>query len=70
MNMEKFILKSKTLQGIVIMLLPPLARLLEFEWAAEDTSMVADLFNNGLTFIGAVWAAIGRFTVKTDLKVL
>lgn len=69
MTRNKFLAKSKTLQGIVIMLVPAVAQLLDFEWTEGDTSAVNEAINAAIAAVGAVWAAVGRFTAKDNLTV-
>ena len=67
---DKFILKSKTIQGLVIMVIPMLASLVGFEWTGEDGADLNQLIDAGLTFLGFAWGFYGRMTATTDLKAL
>ena len=70
LTQDKFIVKSKTIQGLVIMALPMLAGLIGFEWAGEDNAAVNLTIDAGITFIGFAWGLIGRLTAKADIKVM
>jgi hypothetical protein len=70
MTTEKFFLKSKAIQGLLLMLIPVLANLIGFEWAGEDSAALNNLIDAGLAFIGFAWGFYGRMTATTDLKVL
>jgi hypothetical protein len=67
---EKFILKSKTVQGLIVMALPMLASLIGFEWTGEDNGAVNQTIDAMLTFIGLAWGLIGRFTAATNISIL
>ena len=67
---EKFIAKSKTIQGLVVMAIPMLASLLGFQWAGEDNAAVNQTIDAALTFVGLAWGLYGRLTAKTVVKVL
>ena len=70
MNKEKFILKSKTCQGLVVMALPMLASLIGFQWAGEDNESVNQTIDAALTFVGLAWGLYGRLTAKAVVTVL
>lgn len=67
---EKFIAKSKTVQGLIVIALPMLASLLGFEWAGEDNTAVNETIDAAITFIGFTWALVGRITAKTGVHIL
>ena len=67
---QKFIAKSKTVQGLVVMALPMLASLIGFQWAGEDNESVNQTIDAALTFVGLAWGLYGRLTAKTVVKVL
>jgi len=58
--MDKFFLYSKTIQGILITLIPVIAGLVGWEWSADDTGGINEIINLGLAFAGAGWAWYGR----------
>jgi hypothetical protein len=66
--MDKFFLFSKTIQGVIITLIPVVTQLLGWEWSAEDTGGVNELINLGLAFGGAAWAFYGRKTATKALS--
>lgn len=67
---DKFIAKSKTFQGLVVMALPMIASLIGFEWAGEDNESLNQTIDAAITFIGFAWGLFGRLSAKADIKVL
>ena len=67
---HKFILKSKTIFGIAIALIPQLALLLGFDWSAVDAGQLQSLADTALPLIGSALAIYGRMTAKKAVKVL
>lgn len=67
---EKWIIKSKTVQGLVVMSIPMLATLIGFEWTGEDNAAVNQTIDAMLTFVGMAWGLYGRLTAKAGVKVL
>ena len=58
--MDKFFLYSKTIQGVLITLIPVVAGLAGFEWSADDTGGINEIINLTLSLAGAGWAFYGR----------
>jgi len=58
---NKWIVKSKTFWGIVIMVLPAILPLVGVEDGAEVAGMADAVFNSLLTFVGGALALYGRF---------
>lgn len=67
---EKFIAKSKTVQGLIVMSIPMLATLFGFEWAGEDNSAVNQTIDALITFVGLAWGLYGRFTAKANVSIM
>lgn len=65
---DKFIAKSKTVQGLVVMALPMIATLAGFEWAGEDNAALNETIDAVITAVGLIWALIGRVTATTGVK--
>lgn len=61
--MDKFFAKSKTIQGIVLSLLPMLAQFLETTALADIVPDVDKGMSAFVTLVGAAWAIYGRFDV-------
>jgi hypothetical protein len=66
--MDKFILKSKTVIGAIVMLLPVLAQLFGFAFSAEDGALITNGWDQVIQAIGAVLVIFGRFTAKSGLS--
>ena len=66
--MDKFILKSKTVVGAIVMLLPVLAQLFGFSFSADDSAMITEGWDQVVSAIGAVMVVIGRFTAKSNIS--
>ena len=67
---EKFIAKSKTVQGLIVTALPMLATLIGFSWTGEDNASVNETINALITFVGLAWGLYGRLTATHDIKIL
>jgi hypothetical protein len=65
---EKFIAKSKTFQGLVVMAIPMLASLVGFEWAGDDNAAVNQTIDALITFVGFAWGLFGRLTAKAPVR--
>ena len=59
--MDKWIVKSKTFWGIVVMVLPALLPMVGIEDAVNVTGLADSAFNALLSFAGAALALYGRF---------
>jgi hypothetical protein len=68
--MDKFFLFSKTIQGVLITLIPVVTSLLGWEWSAEDTGGINEMINLGLALGGAAWAFYGRRKAQVPLKLI
>ena len=64
---SKSALRSKTLWGVVLMLLPIVARSLGIEWPAEINPVLEAAVNELLTVGGAGLAVYGRLKADTQL---
>ncbi len=62
MNEVKSFLLSKTLLGVIVLLLSNVFKV------NTDTAFLTDLINNGFTVIGATLAIYGRLTASQKLK--
>lgn len=60
MTRDKFLAKSKTVQGIVVMLIPAVMTLLDLNWTDDDTAQLNDTINAALAAVGGAWALYGR----------
>ena len=67
--MEKNFLKSKTLQGIAVMLVPAILKLVGVEASDGETNMVINALPALTQAAGAIWAVIGRFRAEKDLTI-
>ncbi len=75
--MDKFFLWSKTVQGIILMIVPTLSASLGFDWSAEDASYVESAFagvgaiaEKAVEVAGIVLAFYGRWKATAALKVM
>ena len=66
--MDKFFLYSKTIQGVMITMIPVVAGLIGWEWTADDTGGINEIVNLALAFGGAVWAFYGRRKATGPIK--
>jgi hypothetical protein len=68
----KSVLKSKTMWGIILMVIPVVSKALGHEIAPADAAGLVNasqaLIDNGLTFGGLVMAVWGRATAAKPLK--
>lgn len=62
--MDKFILKSKTVQGIILTALPQLDALLGLDWLASLGPQVDTAMTAALTVVGALWGIYGRIKAE------
>ncbi len=68
--MEKFILKSKTVQGIVVSILPMLSNLFGFDWTEQDNTELGAILELFVTLVGATWAFYGRMRAGSALRLI
>lgn len=66
---DKFILKSKTVQGLILVTLPTLAVLFGFSFTDEDKVLFTQTSDALIQLIGGLWAFYGRLTVKEKIRV-
>lgn len=66
--MNKYYLKSKTIWGIIVMILPVLLPLLGVSLGADDTALITDAGDKVMIAIGAVLATYGRIKATEDLS--
>lgn len=68
----KWFLQSKTIWGIIVMLIPSLANLLGVSIPLEDVQSIRDgvlkIAEAAMTVSGAVLAVYGRFKAKRPIK--
>lgn len=68
--MDKFILKSKTVQGGIITLLPVLLPMLGLSWGADETELLGSTLDTIIQAVGALWIAYARWKDGSKLKLL
>jgi hypothetical protein len=61
----KYWLKSKTIWGVIITMLPTLAPLVGI--GVDDLNLINQTGDNIIQIVGAIIAAYGRFTAKDQL---
>ncbi len=59
--MDKFFLKSKTVIGLIISVLPALLPALGLSFSADDGQLVSGSFDSIMQGVGGVVALYGRF---------
>lgn len=64
--MNKFILKSKTIIGLLVSAIPTLAVLFGINISEDDTVMIAQTADSVIQLMGLVYAAYGRFVTTGD----
>jgi len=65
--MDKIFLKSKTVWGVIVMVLPTLLPMLGLNLVGDDASLITNTGDALMTFIGGVLAIYGR--VKADTSI-
>lgn len=63
----KALLASKTVWGLVITVLPTLAKLAGYETLPGFEESASDLAESGITLVGAALAFVGRLTATRSL---
>ncbi len=66
--MDKFFLKSKTIIGVLMMLITNLGPFIGISFGAEDAAMVSANIDAIITAVGALLATWGRATANTSIK--
>ncbi len=66
---SKFILQSKTIWGVVILVLPVILPMFGIEFGADAIGESTVAFNSLITLVGAVLAVYGRFKATTAISV-
>lgn len=56
---EKFFLMSKTVQGIIVFVVPQVAALLGLDWDADRTATLTETITSFISLIGFGWALLG-----------
>ena len=67
--MNKFVLKSKTILGILIMVAPVLAKEFGFTLTADGTAMITQSADSIIQLLGAVLGVYGRIKAKGGVYV-
>ena len=62
--MDKFFLKSKTILGVILTILPTLLPWFGISFGPDDTQLVNEAFDSTITAVGAVLAVYGRVKAK------
>jgi len=65
--MEKFFLKSKTILGVIVTMLPTLLPALGISFGAEDAQLISNTGDALIQVGGAMLAVYGRFVAKHDI---
>lgn len=68
--MEKFILKSKTVQGGILALAPVLLPMLGMSWGADETELLGSTWDAVMQAVGALWIAYARWKDGSKLKLI
>jgi len=63
---NKFILKSKTIQGALIVLLPSLAVLFGFTFTEDDSALVTTTTDAMIQLLGGLYAIYGRLVTEGE----
>ena len=61
MKAEKFFLKSKTIWGIIVMIIPSLGPLLGISFGADEAALITQTGDSVISAFGALLATWGRF---------
>lgn len=69
MTRSKFLAKSKTIQGAVIMLIPIVMQLFDVQWTEDQTAEINEAISAIIGAAGAVWVVIGRFTADSKITI-
>lgn len=67
--MDKFILKSKTIIGALIAMLPQLGILFGFTFTEDDAAFITQQFDAILTAAGGIYAIYGRIKAEGKIRV-
>ena len=67
--MNKYFLKSKTILGVILSVLPALLPALGISFSAEDNLLISNAVDAIIQSAGALLAVYGRFVVKDKIKV-
>jgi len=65
--MNKFFLKSKTIIGVVVTILPTLLPILGVSFSTEDAQLISSMGDAVIQAFGAILAVYGRFVAKNDI---
>lgn len=65
--MEKFFLKSKTILGVIVTMLPTLLPALGISFSVEDAQLISNTGDALIQAGGAMLAVYGRFVAKHDI---
>lgn len=66
--MQKFFLNSKTLWGIVMMILPTVFQFFGWQWDAANAGDIEKAFGYGVELVGAILAVYGRVVATKPLS--
>ncbi len=69
MENPKWFLKSKTILGLVISVLPALLPAIGISFGADDTQLVSGAVDGLVQGIGAILALYGRFVAKAPVTI-
>lgn len=58
--MEKFILKSRTVQGLIVAAVPLVMELFGLSWTDDDTHAIETTVDVAIQFVGLLYALYGR----------
>lgn len=67
--MSKFVLKSKTILGVLLSILPQLAVTFGFTFTENDAVMLSESTDSLIQIMGAALAIYGRFKVEGKVHV-
>jgi len=68
--MDKFFLKSKTIIGVIVTVLPTLLPALGVSFSAEDAQLISSTGDAIIQAVGALLAVYGRFVAKDDIGLI
>ncbi len=66
----KWFLKSKTVIGLLITILPTVAALIGWNLSADDTAFINSEVDKVITGVGAVLSLVGRFKSNSTVTLL
>ncbi len=66
--MDKNFLSSKTIQGILITVLPIILPLIGISFSADDGAVLSQNIDAIISAVGAIWATYGRIVASGSIS--